>query len=85
MSTTTGASVQLIRHATLLLYVGDSTFLVEYRTAAVDELEMMVRMTLGEEWTHGEANGICEQLSLINVQPLLKRVPGSTMPPLCRR
>jgi len=31
-----------------------------------------VRIVPAEEWTHGEAKGICEQLSLVDVQPLVE-------------
>jgi hypothetical protein len=31
-----------------------------------------VRIVPAEKWTHGEANGICEQLSLVDVQPLVE-------------
>lgn len=38
MSTTTGANVQLIRHATLLLDIGDTTFLVDPMLSPQDEM-----------------------------------------------
>jgi len=31
-----------------------------------------VRIVPEKEWTHGEAKGICEQLSLVDVQPLVE-------------
>ncbi len=43
--------------------------LVEQLTAAADELGVTVRIVPAEEWTHGEAKGICEQLSLVDMQP----------------
>jgi len=48
---------------------GDAGDLVERLTAAADELGVTVRIVPAEEWTHGEAKGICEQLSLIDMQP----------------
>jgi hypothetical protein len=41
-------------------------------TAAADDLGVTVRIVPEEEWTHGEAKGICEQLSLVDVQPLVE-------------
>ena len=46
--------------------------LVEQLTAAADDLGVTVRIVPAEEWTHGEAKGICEQLSLVDVQPLVE-------------
>jgi uncharacterized protein (DUF952 family) len=34
----------------------------------VDELGVTVRIVPADEWTHGEAKGICEQLSLVDMQ-----------------
>jgi len=51
---------------------GDTGDLVEQLTAAADDLGVTVRIVPAEEWTHGEAKGICEQLSLVDVQPLLE-------------
>jgi hypothetical protein len=48
---------------------GDAGDLVEQLTAAADELGVTVRIVPAEEWTHGEAKGICEQLSLVDMQP----------------
>jgi len=45
--------------------VGD---LVSQLTDAVDELGVTVRIVPADEWTHGEAKGICEQLSLVDMQ-----------------
>jgi hypothetical protein len=41
-------------------------------TDAADEIGVTVRIVPAEEWTHGEAKGICEQLSLVDVQPLVE-------------
>jgi len=41
-------------------------------TTAADDLGVTVRIVPAEEWTHGEARGICEQLSLVDVQPLVE-------------
>ena len=51
---------------------GDAGDLVEQLTAAADDLGVTVRIVPAEEWTHGEAKGICEQLSLVDVQPLVE-------------
>jgi hypothetical protein len=40
--------------------------------ATADDLGVTVRIVPAEEWTHGEAKGICEQLSLVDVQPLVE-------------
>ena len=48
---------------------GDAGDLVEQLTAAVDELGVTVRIVPAEERSHGEAEGICEQLSLVDMQP----------------
>jgi hypothetical protein len=51
---------------------GDAGDLVEQLTAAADDLGVTVRIVPVTEWTHGEAKGICEQLSLVDVQPLVE-------------
>src|SRR6056297_1770295 len=51
---------------------GDAGDLVEQLTVAADELGVTVRIVPETEWTHGEAKGICEQLSLVDVQPLVE-------------
>ena len=51
---------------------GDAGDLVEQLTVAADDLGVTVRIVPAEEWTHGEAKGICEQLSLVDVQPLVE-------------
>ena len=48
---------------------GDAGDLVERLTAAADELGVTVRIIPADEWTHAEAKGICEQLSLVDMQP----------------
>ena len=48
---------------------GDAGDFVEQLTAAADELGVTVRIVPAEEWSHGEAKGICEQLSLVDMQP----------------
>jgi len=50
---------------------GDAGDLVGRLTGVADELGVTVRVVPEAEWTHGEANGICEQLSLVDVQPLV--------------
>ena len=51
---------------------GDAGDLVARLTGAADKLGVTVRIVPEAEWTHGEANGICEQLSLVDVQPLVE-------------
>ena len=51
---------------------GDADGLVTQLTVADDDLGVTVRIVPAEEWTHGEAKGICEQLSLVDVQPLVE-------------
>jgi hypothetical protein len=51
---------------------GDAGDLVEQLTAAADELGVTARVVPDEDWTHGETKGIREQLSLVDVQPLVE-------------
>ena len=51
---------------------GDSGDLVAHLTDAADELDVTVRIVSEAEWSHGDAKGICEQLSLVDVQPLVE-------------
>jgi len=51
---------------------GDAGDLVEQLIAAADKLGVTVRIVPAEEWTHGEAKGICEPLSLVDVRPLVE-------------
>ena len=48
---------------------GDAGGLVSQLTDTADELGVTVRIVAEEEWTHGKAKGICEQLSLVDMQP----------------
>ncbi len=48
---------------------GDASDLVNRLTDIADELGVTVRIVPEDEWTHGEAKGICEQLSLADMQP----------------
>ena len=48
---------------------GDAGDLVGRLTGAADERGVTVRIVPEVEWTHGEAKGICEQLSLVDMQP----------------
>ena len=48
---------------------GDAGDLVEQLTDAADDLGVTLRIIPEEDWTHGEAKGICEQLSLVDMQP----------------
>lgn len=48
---------------------GDAGDLVGQLTDASDELGVTVQIIPTDEWTHGEAKGICEQLSLVDMQP----------------
>ncbi|QKY20523.1 DUF955 domain-containing protein [Halolamina sp. CBA1230] len=48
---------------------GDAGDLVDQLTAAADELGVTVRIVPDDDWPHGEAKGICQQLSLIDGQP----------------
>ncbi|WP_415383348.1 DUF955 domain-containing protein [Halosimplex sp. TS25] len=50
----------------------DADDLVEQLIAAAEEFGVTVRIVPAEEWTHGEAKGICEQLSLFDAQPLVE-------------
>jgi len=43
---------------------GEAGDLVDQLTESADELGVTVRIVPDDEWTHGEAKGICEQLSL---------------------
>jgi len=51
---------------------GDATDLVDRLTDAADDLGVTVRIVPDEEWTHGEAKGICEQVQLSDMQPLVE-------------
>ncbi|WP_225336218.1 ArdC-like ssDNA-binding domain-containing protein [Halomicrobium urmianum] len=51
---------------------GDSDDLVPRLIDAADELDVTVRIVPQEEWTHGAARGVCEQLSLIDAQPIVE-------------
>ncbi|KPN28928.1 hypothetical protein SY89_03162 [Halolamina pelagica] len=51
---------------------GEAGDLVTRLTDAADELGVTVRIVPEAEWTHGEAKGICEQLSLLDMQPLVE-------------
>jgi hypothetical protein len=48
---------------------GDAGNLVDRLTDAADELGVTVRIVPEAEWTHGEAKGIYERLSLVDMQP----------------
>jgi hypothetical protein len=48
---------------------GDADGLVDRLTAAADTLGVTVRLVSENRWTDGEAKGICEQLSLVDMQP----------------
>ncbi|RKD86277.1 ArdC-like ssDNA-binding domain-containing protein [Halopiger aswanensis] len=48
---------------------GDAGDLVPQLIDAADELGVTVRILPEEEWTHGEARGVCKQRSLIDMQP----------------
>ena len=47
---------------------GDADGLVDRLTDAAETLGVTVRIVSQDEWTHGEAKGICEQLSLVDMQ-----------------
>ncbi len=51
---------------------GDAEDLLPRLTAIADELGVTVRIVSEADWTHGEAKGVCEQLSLIDMQPLVE-------------
>ncbi|ELY77242.1 hypothetical protein C486_17405 [Natrinema gari JCM 14663] len=51
---------------------GDAGDLVDQLNAVADDLGVTVRIVPAEKWTRGEAKGICEQLSLVDVQPLVE-------------
>jgi hypothetical protein len=57
---------------------GDAGDLVEQLTAAADALGVTVRIVPADEWAHGEAKGICEQLSLVDLQPRVEFGIGRT-------
>ncbi len=68
VSQTEGEPLQeLDREAT-----GDPGDLVSRLTDAADELDVTVRVVPQEEWAHGTARGVCEQLSLIDAQPIVE-------------
>ncbi|WP_226024056.1 ArdC-like ssDNA-binding domain-containing protein [Halomicrobium salinisoli] len=51
---------------------GDPGDLVSRLIDAADDLDVTVRVVPQEEWTHGAAKGVCEQLSLIDAQPIVE-------------
>jgi hypothetical protein len=51
---------------------GDAGDLVSQLTSAADNIGVTVRIIPDEEWSHGNANGVCERLSLMDVQPLVE-------------
>ncbi|MFW5956794.1 MAG: ImmA/IrrE family metallo-endopeptidase [Halorhabdus sp.] len=51
---------------------GEAGDLVGRLTAVGEELGVTVRIVPEKEWTHGEAKGICEQLSLVDMQPCVE-------------
>jgi len=51
---------------------GEAGDLVDHLTETADKLGVTVRIVPDDEWTHGEAKGICEQLSLYDMQPLVE-------------
>jgi hypothetical protein len=48
---------------------GDADGLVDRLTDAADTLGVTVRIVSTDEWAHGGAKDICEQLSLVDMQP----------------
>jgi len=59
---------------------GDASDLVPQLTETADELGVTVQIVPDEEWTHGEAKGICEQLSLLTYSRLSRFVIEKTKP-----
>jgi hypothetical protein len=51
---------------------GDAGGLVTQLTAADDDLGVTVRIIPEEEWSHGEAKGVCERVSLVDGKPLVE-------------
>ncbi|SFL32803.1 hypothetical protein SAMN04487950_3379 [Halogranum rubrum] len=51
---------------------GDAGNLVEQLTDAANELGVTVRIVPEEKWSHGSARGICQRLSLVDIQPLVE-------------
>jgi hypothetical protein len=51
---------------------GEAGSLVEQVTGAAETLGVTVRIVPEAEWAHGEAKGICEQVSLVDMQPLVE-------------
>jgi hypothetical protein len=51
---------------------GDGDGLVARLTGAAADLGGTLRIVPEAEWTHGESKGNCEQLSLVDVQPLVE-------------
>ncbi len=51
---------------------GDPGDLVSRLTNAADELDVTIRVVPQAEWTYGAARGVCEQLSLIDAQPIVE-------------
>ena len=48
---------------------GDADGFVDRLTDAADTLGVTERIVSADEWKHGEAKGICKQLSLVDMQP----------------
>jgi hypothetical protein len=51
---------------------GDAGDLLSQLTEAADQLDVTIRIVPEAEWTHGEAKGICEQMSILDVQPIVE-------------
>ena len=51
---------------------GDAGDLVPQLIDAADELSVTVRIVSAENWSHGDAKGVCKQHSLIDAQPLVE-------------
>jgi hypothetical protein len=51
---------------------GDADGLIGRLTAAADTLGVTIRIVSTDEWAHGGAKGICEQLSLVDMQPCIE-------------
>jgi len=59
---------------------GDTDGLVNRLTDVTDTIGVTVRIIPADEWTYGGTKVICEQLSLVDMQPLVRSGIGRTAP-----
>ena len=51
---------------------GNGSQLVSGLLDAADDLEIEIQIVKSEEWTHGEAKGVCKNRSLMSLRPLVE-------------